>query len=56
MLSDAMTDYIILNKPKNIGKIESLKSVYEDRDQSYYIGLSKNHFIKSNEIKAWRNC
>ncbi|GFT43184.1 hypothetical protein NPIL_87691 [Nephila pilipes] len=37
-LTDLMIDYIIRKKPNNIGNIETLKSVYKDRDLVYYRG------------------
>ncbi|GFT32075.1 hypothetical protein NPIL_671851 [Nephila pilipes] len=43
-LTDSMIDYVIRKKPNNIGNIETLKSVYKDRDQVYYRGLSYDHF------------
>ena len=53
ILTDAMIDHILRNKPKNIGNIEALKSAYKDRDEVYYRGLSYDHFyrIKTNGIK-----
>ncbi|GFT86545.1 uncharacterized protein NPIL_644521 [Nephila pilipes] len=56
-LTDLMIDYIIRKKPNNIGNIETLKSVYKDRDQVYYRGLSYDHFYrkKTNGVKEERN-
>ncbi|GFU04021.1 uncharacterized protein NPIL_378881 [Nephila pilipes] len=56
-LTDLMIDYIIRKKPNNIGNIETLKSVYKDRDQVYYWGLSYDHFYrkKTNGVKEERN-
>ncbi|GFQ74067.1 TTF-type domain-containing protein, partial [Trichonephila clavata] len=56
-LTDLMVDYIIRKKPNNIGNIETLKSVYKDRDQVYYRGLSYDHFYrkKINGVKEERN-
>ncbi|GFU42220.1 uncharacterized protein NPIL_350251 [Nephila pilipes] len=52
-LTDLMIDYIIRKKPNKIGNIETLKSVYKDRDQVYYRGLSYDHFYrkKTNGVK-----
>ncbi|GFQ90151.1 uncharacterized protein TNCT_323071 [Trichonephila clavata] len=52
-LTDLMIDYIIRKKPNNISNIETLKSVYKDRDQVYYRGLTYDHFYwkKINEVK-----
>ncbi|GFS54631.1 uncharacterized protein NPIL_85741, partial [Nephila pilipes] len=56
-LTDLMIDYIIRKKPNNIGNIETLKSVYKDRDQVYYRELSYDHFYrkKTNGVKEERN-
>ncbi|GFT53759.1 hypothetical protein NPIL_578001 [Nephila pilipes] len=56
-LTHLMIDYIIRMKPNNIGTIETLKSVYKDRDQVYYRGLSYDHFYrkKTNGVKEERN-
>lgn len=52
-----MINCVILDKPKNIGKIDNLKSLYEDRYQVYYRGLSYAHFYytKTNGLKEERN-
>ena len=56
IFSDAFIDHILKHKPKNIGNIENLKSVYKDRDEVYYRGLSYDHFYrkKSNGIMEKR--
>jgi hypothetical protein len=56
-LTDAMLDYILENKPKNIGNIDNMKSLYKDRDEIYYRGLSNDHFYrkKSNGTMEKRN-
>ncbi|GFU18915.1 hypothetical protein NPIL_110051 [Nephila pilipes] len=43
-LRDLMIGYINRRNPNNIGNIETLKSVYKDRDQVYYRGLFYDHF------------
>ncbi|XP_050516661.1 zinc finger MYM-type protein 5-like [Diabrotica virgifera virgifera] len=57
ILTDKMIDYILRNKPTNVGNIEELKSAYKDRDEVYYRGLSHKHFYrtKSNGIKEDRD-
>ena len=51
LLSDKMINYMILNKPQNIGYMGSLKSVYKEIDLFYrykrlvYIFLNKLEFI-----------
>ncbi|ESN92873.1 hypothetical protein HELRODRAFT_165006 [Helobdella robusta] len=58
-LSDSFIDYILKNKPENIGNIENLKSVFKEKDDVYYSrGLSNDHFYrkKSNgvlEKRTW---
>lgn len=56
IFSDTIIDHILKHKPKNIGNIENFKSVYKDRDEVYYRGLSYDHFYrkKSNEIMEKR--
>ncbi|GFR00662.1 hypothetical protein TNCT_362981, partial [Trichonephila clavata] len=44
--TDLMIEYIIRKKPNNIGNTVTLKSVYKDRDQVYYRGLSCDHFYR----------
>ncbi|GFY44540.1 uncharacterized protein TNIN_332701 [Trichonephila inaurata madagascariensis] len=56
-LTDLMIDYIIRNKPNNIGDTETTKSVYKDRDQVHYREFSYDHFYrkKTNGVKEERN-
>lgn len=56
-LTDAVVDHILEYKPRNIGNIDNMKSLYKDRDEIYYRGLSNDHFYrkKSNEIMEKRN-
>ncbi|GFT82105.1 hypothetical protein NPIL_98281 [Nephila pilipes] len=49
-LTDLMIDYIIRKKPNKIGNIETLKSVYTDRDQVYYRELSYDHLYRMEII------
>ena len=46
ILSNEMVEFLILNKPKNIGDITTLKSTYKDGDRIYKRGLCKDHFYR----------
>ena len=43
-----MIEYVIANKPKNIGDINALKKTYIDNQQSYKRGLLDRHFYRLN--------
>ena len=57
ILTQGMIDYFVFNKPKNIGDIKQLKSLYKDRDRTYRRSLQEGHFyrIKTNGVKEKRD-
>lgn len=53
-----MVEFIIGNKPKNIGHINEIKSVYKHGDRTYYKGLCKENFYRKTssgecEERTW---
>lgn len=54
-ISDEDIEYIVHNKPRNVGDMKSLKSSYSDKGVLYSRGLLNDHFFrKKNQMVVER--